>query len=327
MTGPTPPFNPNVPSIARTYDYLLGGKDNYPVDREIGEIFIQRFPGAVQIAVDNRRCLVRAVDFMARDLGVTQFLDLGSGLPTADNVHQVAQRANLTARVVYVDNDPIVLAHGRALLAENDFTAVVKADVREPEQILTAKETNALIDFDRPVGIIASAILHHIVDEEDPLGIIRAFRDAVPAGSYLFISHFRTLGDPDSAALEEVMFSGVRARRLADRCADRAVFRRCRSARAGHRVVRRNGDPRQTPANSPCTSASWWPASAENDRAAPLTSGAACARSHPRCAACSRCRRGCASRRPGTAHAAGRGRRGRAPRRARACRGRGARRC
>jgi SAM-dependent methyltransferase len=206
MTGPTPPFNPNVPSIARTYDYLLGGKDNFPADREIGEIFIQRFPGAVQIAVDNRRCLVRAVDFMARDLGVTQFLDLGSGLPTADNVHQVAQRANLTARVAYVDNDPIVLAHGRALLAENEFTAVVKGDVRQPEQVLAAKETNALIDFDRPVGIIASAILHHIVDAEDPLGIIRAFRDAVPPGSYLFISHFRTLGDPDSTALEEVMF-------------------------------------------------------------------------------------------------------------------------
>jgi len=191
MTGPAPPFNPNVPSIARTYDYLLGDKDNYPVDREIGEIFIQRFPGAVQIAVDNRRSLVRAVDFMARDLGVTQFLDLGSGLPTADNVHQVAQGANPAARVVYVDNDPIVLAHGRAL---------------QSEQIIAAKETNTLIDFGRPVGIIASAILHHIVDAEDPLGIIRAFRDAVPAGSYLFISHFRTLGDPDSAALEEVMF-------------------------------------------------------------------------------------------------------------------------
>jgi hypothetical protein len=143
---------------------------------------------------------------MARDLGVTQFLDLGSGLPTADNVHQVAQRANLTTRVVYVDNDPIVLAHGRALLAENEFTAVMKGDVRKPEEVLAAKETQALIDFHRPVGIIASAILHHIVDAEDPLGIIHAFRDAVPPGSYLFISHFRTLGDPDSVALEEVMF-------------------------------------------------------------------------------------------------------------------------
>jgi len=204
MTGPTS-FNPNIPSIARTYDYLLGGKDNYPVDREVGEIFIKRFPGAVQIAVDNRGCLVRAVDFMATDLGVTQFIDLGSGLPTVDNVHEVAQRAKPGARVVYVDNDPIVLAHGRALLAENEFTRVVKADVRHPGQILAAKDTNALIDFRRPVGIIASAILHHITDAEDPLNIIRAFHDAIAPGSYLFVSHFRTLGDPDSAVLEEVM--------------------------------------------------------------------------------------------------------------------------
>jgi hypothetical protein len=205
MTRPTP-FNPNIPSIARTYDYLLGGKDHYPADREVGEIFFKRFPGAVQIALDNRGCLVRAVDFMTRDLGITQFIDLGSGLPTADNVHQVAQRANPAARVVYADNDPIVLAHGRALLAENEFTVVVKADVRQPEEVLAAGETTNLLDFGRPVGIIASAILHHIVDAEDPIGIIRAFRDAVPSGSYLFISHFRTLGDPDSAALEEVMF-------------------------------------------------------------------------------------------------------------------------
>jgi hypothetical protein len=199
------PFDPEVPSIARTYDYLLGGKDNYPADREIGEIFIQRFPGAVQIALDNRGCLIRAVDFMARELGIGQFIDLGSGLPTADNVHQVAQRVNPQARVVYADNDPIVLAHGRALLEENDHTTVIRADVRDPRQVLEAAETGHLIDFGRPVGVIASAILHHFTDEEDPLGAIRAYRDAVPAGSCLFVSHFRTLGDPDSAALEEVM--------------------------------------------------------------------------------------------------------------------------
>jgi hypothetical protein len=105
-----------------------------------------------------------------------------------------------------VDNDPIVLAHGRALLAENEFTAVIRGDVRKPEEVLAAGETRALIDFQRPVGVIASAILHHIVDAEDPLGVIQAFRDAVPSGSYLFVSHFRTLGDPGSAALEEVMF-------------------------------------------------------------------------------------------------------------------------
>jgi S-adenosyl methyltransferase len=168
-------------------------------------VFIQRFPGAVQIALDNRGCLVRAVDYMAREIGLDQFIDLGSGLPTADNVHQVAQRVNPQARVVYLDNDPIVLAHGRALLMENDHTTVLKADIRQSEEILGSEELRALVDLGRPVGVIASAILHHITDAENPLGLIRTFRDALPAGSCLFISHFRTLGDPDSAALEKVM--------------------------------------------------------------------------------------------------------------------------
>jgi hypothetical protein len=200
-----PTFNPGVPSIARTYDYLLGGKDNYPADREIGEIFIKKFPGAVQIALDNRACLVRAVTYIAGQLGISQFIDLGSGLPTADNVHQVAQRADPGARVVYVDNDPIVLAHGRAMLAEDDQTVVVRADIRQPAQILSDPVVRSLIDFGRPVAVIASAVLHHLLDEEDPLGAIRAMCAATPAGSCLFVSHFRTLGDPDSAALEAVM--------------------------------------------------------------------------------------------------------------------------
>ncbi len=200
-----PTFNPQVPSIARTYDYLLGGKDHYPVDREIGEIFIKKFPGAVQIALDNRACLVRAVTYIAGELGISQFIDLGSGLPTADNVHQVAQRADPGARVVYVDNDPIVLAHGRAMLAEDDQTVVVRADIRQPAQILSDPVVRTLIDFGRPVAVIGSAVLHHLLDEEDPLGAIRAVCAATPAGSCLFVSHFRTLGDPDSAALEAVM--------------------------------------------------------------------------------------------------------------------------
>ena len=200
-----PTFNPEVPSIARTYDYLLGGKDHYPVDREIGEIFVRKFPGAVQIALDNRACLVRAVTFIAGELGISQFIDLGSGLPTADNVHEVAQRADPRAKVVYVDNDPIVLAHGRAMLVEDDRTAVVRADIRQPGQILSDPAVRELIDFGRPVAVIASAVLHHLLDEENPLGVIRALCDATPAGSCLFVSHFRTLGDPESAALEAVM--------------------------------------------------------------------------------------------------------------------------
>jgi SAM-dependent methyltransferase len=201
----TQSFDPEVPSIARTYDYLLGGRDNFPVDREIGDIFIDRFPGAVQIARDNRACLVRAVEYMARDLGIDQFLDLGSGLPTADNVHQIAQRVNPGARVVYVDNDPIVLVHGRALLDENELTTVIQADLREPEAVLAHPEVAELIDFARPVGLIASAILHHFLDDEKPGEAIARLRDSTPLGSCLFVSHFRTLGDEASRQLEQVM--------------------------------------------------------------------------------------------------------------------------
>jgi hypothetical protein len=198
-------IDPNVPSIARTYDYLLGGTHNYPADREVGDIFVNKFPGAVEIAVDNRKCMARAVDVMVREFGIDQFLDLGSGLPTADNAHQVAQRVNPRARVCYVDSDPIVLAHGRELLAGDELTTLIQADIRDPERILSDPELRALLDFTRPIGVIASAVLHHIEDAENPAGIIRAFRDAVPAGSFLFVSHFRSLGDPESAALEDVM--------------------------------------------------------------------------------------------------------------------------
>jgi SAM-dependent methyltransferase len=202
---PTQPFDPEVPSIARTYDYLLGGKDNFPADRSIGDIFRTRFPGAVQIALDNRACLARAVSLMAGKLGIDQFIDLGSGLPTADNVHQVAQRVNSSAAVVYVDNDPIVLAHGRALLAEDARSTVLQADLRSPADILAHPDVQDMIDFDRPVGIIASAILHHFRDDEGPEEAIAEFRAVVPPGSYLFVSHFRTFGDQKSRDLEAVM--------------------------------------------------------------------------------------------------------------------------
>jgi SAM-dependent methyltransferase len=202
---PRPVFDPNTPSVARTYDYLLGGKDNYPVDRQVGEIFIQKFPGAARIALDNRACLIRAVTYIASELGIDQFVDLGSGLPTANNVHQVAQRINAGARVAYVDNDPIVLAHGRAMLEENENTKVVAADIRQPARLLADPELLGLIDLNSPVAVIASAILHHLLDEDDPLGAIRALTAVTPPGSCLYVSHFRTLADPDSAALEAVM--------------------------------------------------------------------------------------------------------------------------
>ncbi|HEX4833271.1 MAG TPA: SAM-dependent methyltransferase [Trebonia sp.] len=200
-----PSFDPEVPSIARTYDYLLGGKDNFPADREIGDIFFTQFPGAVQIALDNRACLVRAVEYIAGDLKVSQFLDLGSGLPTADNVHQAAQRANPAARVAYIDIDPVVLVHGRALLAEDDQTVVIKGDVSSPRDILAEEEVLSLLDFSRPVAVIASAILHHMTDDEGPREVIEAYKAALAPGSALFVSHFRSVGDGESRALESVL--------------------------------------------------------------------------------------------------------------------------
>jgi hypothetical protein len=201
----SPSFDPEVPSIARTYDYLLGGKDNFPADRELGNVFIRDYPGAVAIALDNRACLTRAVTYIAGELGIGQFLDLGSGLPTADNVHEVAQRVNPAARVVYVDNDPVVLVHGRALLEKDDQTIVVSGDITEPQSVLAAPEVRELLDFSRPVAVIASAVLHHLTDDECPAGVIRGFLAGVPAGSCLFVSHFRSLADPESAAMDAVL--------------------------------------------------------------------------------------------------------------------------
>lgn len=205
MTDEGSPIDPTRPSIARVYDYLLGGKDNYAVDRQVGDVFKRDLPGSLAIAFANRAALTRAVREIATTTGVRQFIDLGSGLPTADNVHQVAQRHAPESRVVYVDIDPQVLVHGRALLEQNDRTRVVPADVRDPEAIRTHPETLELIDFDRPVAVMFSAILHHVNDEEDPAGIVRYWRDQVSSGSYFFVSHFRSGNNPETAEAERVL--------------------------------------------------------------------------------------------------------------------------
>ncbi|HEY4569864.1 MAG TPA: SAM-dependent methyltransferase [Kribbella sp.] len=202
---PYPGFDTTKPSIARTYDYLLGGKDNFAVDRAFGDRFIKDLPGSRQIAYDNRGALIRAVREIVANTPVRQFIDLGSGLPTADNVHQVAQRYAPDAKVVYVDNDPIVLAHGRALLAENDNTTVIQADLREPKTIAEHPDTVRLIDFDEPVAVIFSATLHHVNDDENPAGLVRYWHDRIASGSQVFISHFRSENDPRSQELEQLL--------------------------------------------------------------------------------------------------------------------------
>jgi len=205
MTGERSSINSTEPSIARVYDYLLGGKDNYAVDREIGDVFKRDLPGSVAIAFANRAALIRAVEEIVTKSGVRQFIDLGSGLPTADNVHQVAQRHAPESRVVYVDIDPQALVHGRALLEQNDRTRVVRADVRDPEGVRNHPDTLELIDFDRPVAVMFSAIPHHVDDEEDPAGIVRYWRDRVPAGSHFFVSHFRSGNNPETEEAERVL--------------------------------------------------------------------------------------------------------------------------
>ncbi|GAB3838085.1 SAM-dependent methyltransferase [Micromonospora andamanensis] len=189
-----------VPSIARVYDFMLGGKDNFAVDRAVAEHALKITPDGPQAGQANRAFLRRAVRFLTEQ-GINQFLDLGSGLPTQGNVHQVALRHDPQARVVYVDNDPIVLAHGRALLADAGTATVVQADIRSPEAVLDHPETRRFLDFDRPVGLLLFAILHHLRDDEDPKAVAARLIDALPSGSYVAISHFRDPGDrhPDAS--------------------------------------------------------------------------------------------------------------------------------
>ncbi|MEW9527373.1 SAM-dependent methyltransferase [Microbispora sp. NPDC049125] len=176
-------------NVARMYDYYLGGKDNYAVDRERADEVISRVPLTREIARANRAFLGRAVRFLAAEAGICQFLDIGAGLPTQDNVHEVAQRANPASRVVYVDNDPMVLVHARALLAQDAQTRVIAGDVRNPDDILTHPEMRGLLDLSQPVAVLLVAVLHFIPDDHGAFPAVRTLVDALPAGSYLVLSH------------------------------------------------------------------------------------------------------------------------------------------
>lgn len=197
MARPHPtPFgvDSEKPSTARIYDYFLGGSDNYRVDRDTAERMIAMVPDSVAAVRANRDFLVRAVRFLAGEAGIDQFIDIGSGLPTQLNVHEVAQKFAPEARVVYVDYDPAVRAYGDVLLATNDGVRFAKQDLREPDDILADPAIAALIDFDRPVAILLIAILPFIYDAEDPEGILARLRRKMPPGSYIVISHI--LDDP-----------------------------------------------------------------------------------------------------------------------------------
>lgn len=209
-TGPaadwaTSGIDTQTPSVARMYDYYLGGKHHYPADREAAARAVEAFPQLPAVLKANRAFLVRAVRFMA-EAGIGQFLDLGTGLPTQENVHQVAQAVNPAARVAYVDNDPVTLAHARALLATDDQTTVADADLRRPEQVLVHPEVTKLIDFDQPIGLLLVMVLHFVPDADDPAGMIARYRDAMAPGSYFATSLAdRDSGDSEAvAAIEDV---------------------------------------------------------------------------------------------------------------------------
>jgi S-adenosyl methyltransferase len=210
----TTTINTGAPNPARIYDYFLGGKDNFPADREVADQLLAIAPVARDVVEDNRAFLRRAVRFLAGEAGVRQFIDLGSGLPTQGNVHEVAQGIAPEARVVYVDNDAMVVTHSRALLA-GDNTVAIQADLREPDQILEHPEVRELIDFKQPIALLLMAILHFIPDGEGPLGIVARFREALPAGSYLAISHgTRDIPVRPDMSAEEMAEMGARVERL-----------------------------------------------------------------------------------------------------------------
>ncbi|MGI5372624.1 SAM-dependent methyltransferase [Streptomyces iakyrus] len=176
------------PSVARMHNYYLGGKDNYPADRQACERLLEHAPSTQILAVNNRRFLQRVIRFLAQERGVRQFLDIGAGLPTRDNAHEMAQRYSAEARVIYVDNDPMVLAYGRALLEENANTAVIQADLRHPDAILDHPRLAELFDLNEPVAALCISVLHCIHDDDAPADLLRRISSRLCSGSYLAVS-------------------------------------------------------------------------------------------------------------------------------------------
>jgi hypothetical protein len=214
---PPEQIDTSKPHSARMYDYMLGGWDNYEVDREAVERLVAAVPEARAVARANRAFLQRVVRYLA-NLGIRQFIDIGAGIPVEPNVHEIAQAFSPDIRVAYVDNDPIVGSHANARLATVDTTGFVLADLRDPQTLLRHPKIRALIDFDQPVGLLLVSVLHFITDQEDPAGIVATLRDALPVGSYLAISHVtddsRLTGDQrrDATAVYDTASSRVSPR-------------------------------------------------------------------------------------------------------------------
>ena len=209
-------FRPDIPSAARVYDYLLGGKDNYPVDRAVAESMIAQLPN-VRLAVRwNRAFLHRVVRYLVGQAGIRQIVDIGAGLPTAGNTHEIARCASPEARVIYVDHDPVVLAHSRSMLHGVPGTAIINQDLLEPDEILADPALRDLIDFGQPTAFLFLSILHFVPDTADPAGLIARLLAPFPAGSHVAISH----ATPDEApAVSDV-------ERVFDKATEQAHVRR-----------------------------------------------------------------------------------------------------
>ncbi|APE33496.1 hypothetical protein BOX37_05395 [Nocardia mangyaensis] len=186
------------PSPARMYDALLGGSHNFAVDRLAAEAAITMVPDLPRLALSNRAFLRRAVRFML-DAGIRQFLDIGSGIPTAGNVHEIVHEIEPTARVLYVDIDPVAVAHSRTILLGRERAGAIEADLRESDDLLDAVRATGLIDLDEPVGLLLIAVLHLVADADDPVGKVAALRDAVAPGSFVAISHLTSELRPEDA--------------------------------------------------------------------------------------------------------------------------------
>ncbi|MBT2452685.1 SAM-dependent methyltransferase [Streptomyces sp. ISL-43] len=197
-----PGIDISVPSVSRIYDYYLGGSHNFEVDRQAARRAMEFMPGLPKIMQANRAFMRRAVRYAVAE-GVTQFLDIGSGIPTFGNVHEIAQAASPEARVVYVDHDPVAVAHSQAVLAGTERTGVVAADLRKPQEILTAAEVGRVLDLSRPVALLLVAVLHFLEDADDPHAAVAELRDALAPGSLLILTHASYEGIPLSQEVAE----------------------------------------------------------------------------------------------------------------------------
>jgi SAM-dependent methyltransferase len=259
-------LDPDRPSIARIYDGFLGGSNFYEVDRVVMEKIRQAVPEAVDIARGNRGFHNRALRMLANQTKIRQFVDCGSGLPTAENTHQIVQRIDKDTTVVYIDNDPVVLAHGRALLAENDFTHMVEADIFKPQAVLGHEDVRRHIDFSEPVALLHVGTMHHF-EGDGAVEVMREYIDALAPGSYVVLSHFFDPEVPELTAIakriEQILVQGpLGAGRFRTRTEIEAML-------PGLEIVQPNAT--SEPGLAVCDE--WWP---DGPRLTPLSDSARC---------------------------------------------------